>query len=162
MLLRIISQKPFISTQFQIDGNLAYLAAVNEMLVQCHTPGIIILLPALPTQFPRGSFRLHCRGNALVNLSWSRYLVTSVSITMNNSHPWYEVDQHIGSASMIVASPNRLHLDYHDSCAEQFMNTSGSIFEQQQQQQQQQWKIGLQHVRLQINRFPCRFDLKDT
>ena len=53
--------------QFQIDGNLGYVSAVSEMLIQSHIPGYILLLPALPTAMIEfGSAKgLRARGKCL-------------------------------------------------------------------------------------------------
>ena len=55
---------------FQIDANMGWTAAMQEML--CFSqPGLIKLLPALPRRWARGSIRgLLCRGGITVDISW--------------------------------------------------------------------------------------------
>jgi alpha-L-fucosidase 2 len=55
---------------FQIDGNLGYVAAVAECLVQSHD-GRITLLPSVPDSFPAGRITgLVARPGIQVDLSW--------------------------------------------------------------------------------------------
>ncbi|MBQ8310072.1 MAG: glycoside hydrolase family 95 protein [Clostridia bacterium] len=65
---------------FQIDGNLGFVAAMSEMLIQSHE-GVIALLPALPSRWDHGSFRGLCaRGGYELDVRWEQYEVTSVDL----------------------------------------------------------------------------------
>jgi len=55
---------------FQIDANFGVTAAVLEMLVYSK-PGIVKLLPALPTKWPKGKAEgILCRGGIEVSVEW--------------------------------------------------------------------------------------------
>eukprot|EP01041_Mallomonas_annulata_P002018 gene2018-3917_t len=92
------------SWKFQLDGNMGIVAAVSEMLVQSHTPEVLLLLPALPRALAdSGTVRgLHIRGGGRVSVSWEEgsvtaaivsYATTTTTISMTTStpmtaHPW--------------------------------------------------------------------------
>jgi alpha-L-fucosidase 2 len=64
---------------FQIDGNLGYVAAVAEMLLQSHC-GEIELLPAVPRAFGAGGVRgLVARPGVTVDIDW-RFADESVDL----------------------------------------------------------------------------------
>lgn len=66
---------------FQIDGNLGYVAALAEVLLQSHAGGID-LLPALPPEFTEGEVRgLVARPGVSVDIRWSDGALERASLT---------------------------------------------------------------------------------
>lgn len=71
---------------FQSDGNLAYVGAFCEMLIQSHE-GVILLLPTLPKLWKTGSFRgLKARGNVEVDIKWKENDIYEITIKGNGKH----------------------------------------------------------------------------
>lgn len=66
---------------FQIDGNFGATAAMAEMLVQS-SPERVILLPALPKKWEKGSMEgLRIVGGGQLTVSWEQQQLCSVKIT---------------------------------------------------------------------------------
>ena len=70
---------------FQIDGNLGGPAAITEMLIQS-SPGAIVVLPALPRQWPSGRLSgVRVRGGAKADIAWQDGRLTE--LTLQSDHP---------------------------------------------------------------------------
>lgn len=71
---------------FQIDGNLGFVAAFLETLVQSHRPGRIDLLPALPADLSAGAVRgLVARPGVVVDLRWRESAPEHVRLRVRDS-----------------------------------------------------------------------------
>ena len=68
---------------FQIDGNFGFTSGVNEMLMQSNY-GCIELLPALPTEWEKGSINgIVARGNFTLDIEWESNKLKLAKITSN-------------------------------------------------------------------------------
>lgn len=69
---------------FQIDANMGWTAAVQEMLIVSY-PGHIRVLPALPTPWQGGRITgMRCRGGITVSVDWDRK-ATQVTVTLRSA-----------------------------------------------------------------------------
>lgn len=66
---------PFL---FQIDGNMGFIAGINEMLVYCED-GVCELLPAVPEKWKKGSVRGMVVNGAELSFKWENGKVTELS-----------------------------------------------------------------------------------
>jgi alpha-L-fucosidase 2 len=65
---------------FQIDANFGMTGAIAELLIQSHT-GVVRLLPALPAEWPTGSYHgLRARGGLSVDVTWQDGQVTEALV----------------------------------------------------------------------------------
>ena len=70
---------------FQIDANFGMTGCVPELLIQSHTD-TIRLLPALPADWPDGSFRgLRARGGLSFDVSWQNGVLTAATVRATQS-----------------------------------------------------------------------------
>lgn len=73
---------------FQIDGNLGFVAGVNEMLLTVEN-GVIELLPALPADWKNGSVVNMLAGGAQISFVWKNGEIVSLQsdrpVTVRNS-----------------------------------------------------------------------------
>ncbi|MGN1418210.1 MAG: glycosyl hydrolase family 95 catalytic domain-containing protein, partial [Acutalibacteraceae bacterium] len=75
---------------FQIDGNMGFIAGINEMLIT-EENGLIELLPALPESFGvSGKVRNMVVNGAKISFRWKNGLVTEICsdkpVTVLNRH----------------------------------------------------------------------------
>lgn len=71
----------FTYRPFTLEGNMAYAAGVQEMLLQSHT-GVVKIFPAIPESWQEASFTtLRARGAFLVSATLSKGEVTSIEVT---------------------------------------------------------------------------------
>jgi len=92
---------------FQIDANLGLTAAVLEMLV-FSAPGMLKLLPALPSNWRKGNAqRMLCRGGLEVSLNW-------------------DMDAKTLEASILPQSSQKLTLSFPETPKTLNINTSNS------------------------------------
>ena len=65
---------------FQIDANFGMTAGIAELLIQSHTD-VIRLLPALPAEWPDGSFRgLRARGGLSFDVAWKNGRIVEATV----------------------------------------------------------------------------------
>jgi alpha-L-fucosidase 2 len=65
---------------FQIDANFGMTAGIAELLIQSHTD-VIRLLPALPAEWPDGSFRgLRARGGLSFDVAWESGRIVEATV----------------------------------------------------------------------------------
>ncbi len=75
------------SDKFQIDANLGLPAVIYEMFLQSQT-GVIDLLPALPSDFPKGAvYSIRGRGGFLIDLTWDKGELTQAVVHSTLGEP---------------------------------------------------------------------------
>ena len=98
--------------QFQIDGNLAFVASMSEMLLQSHLPGLLLLLPAWPSGLgERGIVKgLRARGGLVVSLEWEdgKVVAAVVRLDRGSPHPWlHGVEENPPGSGFFAYGPGR-------------------------------------------------------
>jgi alpha-L-fucosidase 2 len=70
---------------FQIDANFGLTGCIRELLLQSHTD-VIRVLPALPAEWPNGSFHgLRARGGLVFDVSWRGGVLTQAVVRATRS-----------------------------------------------------------------------------
>lgn len=89
---------------FQIDGNLGYVAAVSEMLLQSQTD-VLELLPALPDRWSAGTVKgLKARGNVHIDkMEWSNSSIRQLIL----SSPQDQTIQVLSPSQLAGLSPEQ-------------------------------------------------------
>jgi len=92
--------------QFQMDGNMGFVAAICELFVQSHISGVLSLLPALPPQIAVAGrvSGVGARGGVTVSIIWGNSAVSAALLTFEASHPWY-APRPSGGSGLVEESP---------------------------------------------------------
>jgi alpha-L-fucosidase 2 len=95
---------------FQIDGNLGGPAAITEMLVQSSLNEIIVL-PALPQQWPAGSLKgVRVRGGGKLDITWKDGRLTLLRLQADHAAK-YRVSYGNQSAQVEIQPGKSIRLD---------------------------------------------------
>lgn len=84
---------------FQIDGNMGYVAGVNEMLLY-EERGVVELLPALPKEWSSGSVQNMVVNGASISFSWRNGKITG----LKSDRPVHVLNKSIAQGAIIDSS----------------------------------------------------------
>lgn len=102
------------SRLFQIDGNFGVTAGVGEMLLQSQG-GIVTPLPALPREWPSGSYRgLLARGAFEVSAQWSNGHADRIAILSRAGAPLTLRYPGVAGATVRTDKGDPVHVDRKD------------------------------------------------
>lgn len=117
---------------FQVDGNLGFIAAVTEMLLQSHAKEIRVV-PALPVELAAGSVSgLAARPGITVDIRWEHGAAVELSLAPRNAAAsgrhtvciggWTRsVELRSGYSTRLVATGAGFHICYTDTRAGAFL-----------------------------------------
>ncbi|WP_407359260.1 glycoside hydrolase family 95 protein [Microbacterium sp. LTA6] len=90
---------------FQIDGNIGLTAGVAEALLQSHDERMLLLLPALPPDWPVGSVRgLRARGGVTVDIDWEHGEIVKVRLRSDGNTTIEMSGPGIGIRSVVLTA----------------------------------------------------------
>jgi alpha-L-fucosidase 2 len=108
----------------QIDGDFGITAAIAEMLLQSQE-GQIVLLPALPKEWPTGSVTGLCaRGGFVVDIAWKDGKVSG-SVVHSKIGGLCKIHS---TNPIIVKSAKAVHLEHPDKATYEFQTEAGQSY----------------------------------
>lgn len=161
-------------SKVQLDGSWGFLAAINEMLVQSHNPGVLELLPAISADMSEGELLgFVTRGDINMDLKWANGIVQQVNLEISGPHFWntgnvakkdgkdgyFEFllnregssDKSLSDTKLLIVSPNALELSESPPCV--LISPSGVSHEFIETSTKKFHQVI-------ITSYPCRFLLK--
>ena len=112
-------------TPLQVDGSLGVSAAITEMLIQSHE-GLIDLLPALPDEWPDGSFNGVCaRGAFELEFRWKDNAVSYVEIL---SKAGQSCRLNAGNLSLVTNKGGKVKITKYPDGSMEFDTAPGEIY----------------------------------